>query len=142
MLCVLNRSVMSNSLRPHGLWSARLLCPRESPGKNTGVGCHALLQGSFPTQVSNPGLLHCRQILYHLSHQGRPTVNILSDKMLKTFPWTSGIRERCPDNHCNSTLFRVFWLVHKTRKRHKNCNEKKQKTVIIYIYDYIHRKSK
>ena len=40
----------------------------ESPGKNTGVGCHALLQGIFPTQGSNPGLPHCRRILYHLSH--------------------------------------------------------------------------
>jgi len=39
-----------------------------SPGKNTGVGCHALLQGIFPTQGSNPGLRHCRRILYHLSH--------------------------------------------------------------------------
>ena len=37
----------------------------DSPGKNTGLGCHALLQGSFPTQALNPGLLHCRQILYH-----------------------------------------------------------------------------
>ena len=42
----------------------------DSPGKNTGVGCHALLQGIFPTQGLNPGLPHCRQILYHLSHQG------------------------------------------------------------------------
>ena len=42
----------------------------DSPGKNTGVGCHALLQGIFPTQGSNPGLPHCRQILYYLSHQG------------------------------------------------------------------------
>ena len=44
----------------------------DSPGKNTGVGCHALLQGIFPTQGLNPGLLHCRWILYHLSHQGSP----------------------------------------------------------------------
>ena len=44
----------------------------KSPGKNTGVGCHALLQGIFPNQGSNPGLLHCRRILYHLSHQGNP----------------------------------------------------------------------
>ena len=44
----------------------------DSPGKNTGVGCHALLQGIFLTQGSNPGFLHCRQILYHLSHQGSP----------------------------------------------------------------------
>ena len=42
----------------------------DSPGKNTGVSCHALLQGIFPTQGSNPGLLHCRWILYCLSHQG------------------------------------------------------------------------
>ena len=44
----------------------------DSPGKNTGVGCHALLQGIFPTQASNPGLPHCRWILYHLSHQESP----------------------------------------------------------------------
>ena len=42
----------------------------DSPGMNTGVGCHALLQGIFPTLGSNPGLPHCRWILYHLSHQG------------------------------------------------------------------------
>ena len=42
----------------------------DSPGKNTGVVCHALLQRIFPTQGSNPGLPHCRQILYCLSHQG------------------------------------------------------------------------
>ena len=44
----------------------------DSPGKNTGVDCHALLQGIFPTQGSNAGLLHCRQILYHLSHRRNP----------------------------------------------------------------------
>ena len=44
----------------------------DSPGKNAGVGCHALLQGIFPTQGSNPGLLHCRQTVYRLSHQGSP----------------------------------------------------------------------
>ena len=44
----------------------------DSPGKNTRVGCHALLQGFLPTQGSNPGLSHCRQILYHVSHQGSP----------------------------------------------------------------------
>ena len=42
---------------------------RDSPGKNTSLGCHALLQGIFPTQGSNPGLPHCRRILYHLSQQ-------------------------------------------------------------------------
>ena len=43
----------------------------DSPGKNTGVGSHSLFQGIFPTHRLNPGLLHCRQILYSLSHQGR-----------------------------------------------------------------------
>ena len=43
---------------------------RDFPGKNARVGCHALLLGIFPTQGSNPGLPHCKQILYHLSHQG------------------------------------------------------------------------
>ena len=47
---------------------------RDSPGKNTGVGCHAFLQGVFLTQGSNPGLSHCSQILYHLSHQRSPGI--------------------------------------------------------------------
>ena len=47
----------------------RLLRPWDSPDKNTGVGCHFLLQGIYPTQGSNQGLLHCRGILYCLSHQ-------------------------------------------------------------------------
>ena len=63
---------MFNVLRSHGLQPTRLPCPWNSPGKNTGVCSHSLLQGIFPTQGSNMGLLHCRQILYHLSHQGSP----------------------------------------------------------------------
>ena len=50
-------------LRPHGLLPARLLCPLDFSGKNTGMGCHFLLQQIFSTQGSNPYLLHCRQIL-------------------------------------------------------------------------------
>ena len=65
-------SLGSDSLRPHGLGPAMLLCPRDFPVKNTGVDCHFLLQASFPTQGSNPGFLHCRQSLYCLSHQGSP----------------------------------------------------------------------
>ena len=56
--------VLLHSLGPHGLQPTRLLCPWNSPSKNTGVGCHFLLEGIFPTQVLNPCLLHCRQILY------------------------------------------------------------------------------
>ena len=51
------------SLPARALQPARLLCPCDFPGKTTGVGCHFLFQGIFPTQGSNPGLLHCRQIL-------------------------------------------------------------------------------
>ena len=60
-------SVMSNSLQLHGLYS-----PCYSPGQNTGVGSLSLLQGIFPTQGSNAGLLNCRRILYQLSHKGSP----------------------------------------------------------------------
>ena len=52
----------------------------DSPGKNTGVGCHSFLQGILLTQRLNPGLLHYRQILYCLSHQGRPNTQFV--KML------------------------------------------------------------
>ena len=62
-------SVVSNSLRPHGLYS-----PWNSPDQNTGVGKLSLLQGIFPTQGSNPGLPHCRWILYLLSHKGSPRI--------------------------------------------------------------------
>ena len=62
-----NHLVVSDSLWPHGLYN-----PCNSPGQNTGVGSLSLLQGIFPTQGLNPGLLHCRQILYQLGHKGKP----------------------------------------------------------------------
>ena len=71
-LCISNvtaclaQSVVSNSARPYGLRNLRLLCPWDSPGKNTGVGCHALLQGIFPTQGSNRSYFCIgRSVLYH-----------------------------------------------------------------------------
>ena len=60
---------LPDSLGPHGLYN-----PWYSPGQNTGVGNLSLLQGIFPTQGLNPGLLHCRQILYRLSHKGSPRI--------------------------------------------------------------------
>ena len=62
-------SVVSDSLWPHGLYS-----PWHFPGQNTGVGSLSLLQGIFPTQGLNPGLPHCRRILYLLSHKGSPKI--------------------------------------------------------------------
>ena len=64
-----SHSVVSNSLRPHALYS-----PWNFPGQNTGVGSLSLLQRIFPTQGSNPGLLHCRCILYQLGHKGSPRI--------------------------------------------------------------------
>ena len=64
------RSVMSNSLQSV---DCRLPCPQSSPGKNTGVGGQPFsYPGDFQIQKLNPGLPYCRQILYHLSHQGSP----------------------------------------------------------------------
>ena len=65
------------------MYPTSLLCPLDSPVKNTGVGCHTLLQGIFPTQGSNPGPPHCRQIVYHLSHQGSPNIPKNGCKLLR-----------------------------------------------------------
>ena len=67
-----SHSILSYSLRPHGLNS-----PWNSPGQNTEMGNVSLLQGIFPTQGSNSGLLHFRQILYQLSHKGSPTMVLM-----------------------------------------------------------------
>ena len=77
-------SVMSDSLWPHGLYTAsRLLCAWNSPGKNTGVGSHSAFQGIFPSQGSNPGLLHCRQTL----PPGKPYIFIVDIIFLYIYPW-------------------------------------------------------
>ena len=75
-----------------------------SPGKNTGVGCHALLQRIFPIQRSNPGLPHCREILYHLSYQGSPRILewVAYPFLQQIFPtqeWNQGLL------HCRWILF-------------------------------------
>ena len=71
-------SVVSDSLRPHGRYS-----PWNSPVQNTGVGSLSLLQGIFPTYGSNPGLPHCRRILYQLSHRN---IWVFVEKALCLFP--------------------------------------------------------
>ena len=74
----------------------------DSPSKNTGVGCHALLQGIFPTQGLDPGLPHCRWILYHLSHQGSPL-----------FMWVESY---------SMSLWLVYFTQHNILKVHLCCN--------------------
>ena len=78
---------MSNSLQPHGLYS-----PWNSPGQNTEVGSLSLLQRIFPTQGLNPGLLHCRQMLYQLSHKGSPgKIKGKRKRELQRQRWLDGI---------------------------------------------------
>ena len=74
-----------------------LLCPRDSPGKNTRVDCHFLLQGFFLIQGLNPGLLHSRQILYHLSYRAVPDYTTFS-KCGPQSPEGPQVAESCP-NH-------------------------------------------
>ena len=93
-----NPSVVSDSLWPNGLQTIRLLRPWDFPGKSAGVDCHFLLQGIFLTQESNLSLQHCRQTLYHLSHQG------------------SIIRKRSP---------KWWWLKDKERKKPMKMDQKK-----------------
>ena len=84
-VCVGSHSVMSSCLHLFG----RVLSLGDSPGKTTGVGCHFLFQGIFPTQGSNPHLLcllHCRQILYLLNYWGSPFLTFVSAKSLQFCP--------------------------------------------------------
>jgi len=86
MCCaLLSCSVLSDSLQPHGLKPTRLLCPWGFPGRNTGMGCHALLQGIVPTQGLSSALPHCRWILYHLNQQGSPRILAWA-----TYPFSRG----------------------------------------------------
>ena len=92
-----SHSVVSNYLRPHGLYS-----PWSSPGQNTGVGSVCLIQGIFPTQGLNPGLLHCRQILYQLSYERSPHVYLSTLCLFKTL---------CVCIQCSSQLESFFSMI-------------------------------
>ena len=72
MCAVLSHSAVSDSLQPHELWPTRLLQPSDFPGKNTGVSCHFLLQGVFPTQGSKLHLLHWKADSLPLEPPGKP----------------------------------------------------------------------
>ena len=119
-----SHSVVSDSLRPHGLYS-----PWNSLGYNIGMGSLSLLQRIFPTQGMNPGLPHCRQVLYQLSHKGSPRI-----LEWVAYPFSSGsshlrngtgvsciscgfftnwaIREalNSPHSHCGSCKAHSLWL--------------------------------
>ena len=92
-------SVVSDSL-----WPRRLHSPWNSPGQNTGVRSLSLLQGIFPTQGLNPGLLHCRQIFYQLSHKGNP--EYIPQILLKETEWEP---QPCPSIRVGASAERA-WL--------------------------------
>ena len=86
-VCVYVCSVVSNSLQPHGLQSSRLLCPWNFSSKDTGVGCHFLLQGTFPTQGWNPHLLcllHLQADSLLLAPPGRPPMLLCAVRLFAT----------------------------------------------------------
>ena len=96
-------SVVSNSFWPHRLYS-----PWNSPGQNTRVNSLSILQGIFPTQGLNPGLSHCRQIIYHLSHKGSPRI-----LEWVAYPFSSGSSQ--PRNQtgvsCIANGFFTNWVI-------------------------------
>ena len=98
-------------------YSPRLLCPWNSPGENTGVDMHSLIQGIFPTQRFSLGLLHCRQILYYLNHEGRP--NFLSGQ---------GKTEQSSRNEGCRWKMEILWL--------EDCINKFWNIIAIYIYNH------
>ena len=106
-----SHSVVSDSLRPHALYS-----PWNSPHQNTGVGSLSLLQRIFPIQGSNPGLLHCRRILYQLNHKGSPRI-----LEWVAYPFSSG--SSWPRNRtrvsCNAGGFFTNWAIREAKVKEK-----------------------
>ena len=119
-LCYLTSKLKSLSCVQ--LWS-----PWNSPGQNTGMGSPSLLQGIFPTQGPNPGLLHCRRILYQLSHKGSPRI---LEWVAYPFSRRSS-QPRVPHlglPHCRQIL--SVWATRKALKsKWKNCKAWRHSTV-------------
>ena len=95
----------SATLEAHGLLSTAFFS-----GKNTGAGSLSLLQGIFPTQGSNPGLLYCRQILYQLNHQGSPFTSLFEAN--KNSSWDTveeHLAPRVPDQLVHSQLGHLWF---------------------------------
>ena len=99
-----SHSVVSDSLWPHGQQPTRLRCPWDFPGKNTGVGWHFLLQGILPTQGSNLSLLHCRQTLSCLSHQGSPNF-----VYRKKYQWILSCPQKLKSAKIRTELTKLCW---------------------------------
>ena len=106
-------SVLSDSLWPQGLYS-----PWNSPGQNTGVGSLSLLEGIFPIQGSNPGLPHCRRIVYQLSHKGRPRI---VKWVANPFSRESSQPRNGTRVSCSAGGFFTNWAMREAREHHEKC---------------------
>ena len=98
----------SHSVKSNSLWPHRLYSPRNSQGQNTGVGRLSLLQGIFPTHRWNPGLPHCRRILYQLSHKGGPRI---LDWVAYPFPSRSSPPRNWTGVSCTAGRFFTNWAI-------------------------------
>ena len=111
-VCVISCSVVSDSLQPHGLQPARLLCPRGFLGKNTGVGCHFFLLAIFQTQGSKLGLLYWQVDSFLLSHLGIPNPSHSAIVGMNSVWYIT-----CKSNHLKNEIRVVKeivnWVLHK-----------------------------
>ena len=118
-----SHSVVSDSLWPHGLYS-----PWTSSSQNIGVGSLSLLQGISPTQELNPGVPHCRRILYQLSHQGSPRI---LEWVAHPFSKGSSRPRNQTGDSCTAGTFFSNWAIrevwfHKLRGMARKWKEKKK----------------
>ena len=128
-----------------------MVCPWNSPGKNTAVGYHSLLQGIFPTWGSSLGLLNCRQILYHLSYQGNPldsgricklsligedtkTQTKHSTRLAGTCGYMAGKKERGEERKEKRGQDRSFPQVLHSRKRKHKPKEVEQEELRVKMF--------
>ena len=122
----MSESCSLDSLWPHGLYS-----PWNSLGQNTGVGSLSLLQGIFPTQGWNPGLLHCRQILYQLSHQGSPRI-----LAWVAYPFSSG--SSWPRNRSEVSCIAGRFFTTKLSRKPSHGNRNDNKKFLLEDNLYLH----
>ena len=111
------------TLRAHGLYS-----PWNSPGQNTGMGSLSLLQEIFPTQGSNPGLPHCRQILYQLSHKESPRI---LEWVAYPFPNRSSWPRNRTGVSCIADGFFTNWAI---REATEDCKKAQKLLPSLYLY--------
>ena len=129
-------------VRPHGLQPARLLCPWDSPGKNTGVVCRFFLQGIFLTQESNPGLPHFRQILYCLSYQPLSYLPNNSPLDLHSYLCQSfHLPSQVPQIGARTTAISAFTMFQRVSLRKEHTEQKAQQLLVPTLFIQLRSKA-